>query len=67
MKGKTIQIYNSSNVGSDQADQDLNHTLTYLQDEHKQRKNGTSLPDLDKWRLIKNQRITTPMQGNYMF
>ena len=67
MKGKTIQIYDSSNDGSDQANQDLNHLLTYLQDEHKQRKDGTSLPDFDKWRLIKNQRRTTPRQRNGMF
>ena len=67
MKGKTIQIYSSNIVGSDQADQDLKHLLTYLQDEHKQRKDGTSLPDFDKWRLIENQRSTTPTQGNCMF
>ena len=67
MKGKTIQIYNSSTNGSEQANLDLEHLLTYLQDEHKQRKDGTSLPDVDKWRLIENQRSATPTQRNCMF
>ena len=67
MKGETIQIYNSSTDGSEQENLDLEHLLTYLQDEHKQRKDGTSLPDVDKWKLIKTQLSTTPMQGNRMF
>ena len=60
MKGKTIQIYNSSEDGATQANQDLKHLLNYLQDEHNQRNNGIALPFLDQWQLIKNQRTTTP-------
>ena len=62
VKQKRIQIYNSSQLGSNQY---LKHLLTYLKDKHKERKD-TPLLDPDKWCLIKNQP-GTPTQENDMF
>ena len=66
MEKKTIQIFNSSKEGAYQANLDLKHLLRYLKDEHKQRHNGASLPDVDKWKLIANKLSTTHRQKNGM-
>ena len=67
MREKTIQIYNSSDVGELQANRDLHHLLHYLRDEHKRIKDPAAPPLLDQWKLIKNQRRITPSQKNSMF
>ena len=67
MTEKTIQIYNSSEDGEFQANQDLRHLLHYLQDEHNQRKDGIAPPFLNQWQLINNQRSIPPSQTNCMF
>ena len=60
MKMRTIQIHNSSGVGSVQENQDLKHLWHYLQDEHKRQHNGDALPLLEQCILIENQPNTTP-------
>ena len=67
MEKKTIQIFNSSKEGAYQENLDLENFLRYLKDEHKQRNNGASLPDVDKWKLIEDKLSTTPRQRNGMF
>ena len=62
MEQKKIKIYNSSQLGSNQ---DFKHFLTYLKDEHTERKD-TPLLDPGKWCLIKNQP-GTPTQENGTF
>ena len=62
MEQKRIQIYNSSELGSNKY---LKHLLIYLKDEHKERK-GTPLPDPDRWSLINNQPEThTQKNGTF--
>ena len=67
MKTRTVEMHNSSDIGSVQASQDLKHLWHYLQDEHKRRHNGDALPLLGQWILIKNQPHTTPRQRNSKF
>ena len=67
MKRKTIQIYNGSEDGETQANQDLNHLLNYLQDEHKRRNDSIAPSFSNRWQLIENQRSIKPRQRNCMF
>ena len=67
MKKKTIEMHNSSDIGSIQASQDLKHLWHYLQDEHERRHNGDALQLLGQWIFIKNQPHTTPQQRNSKF
>ena len=63
MEQKRIQIYNSSELGSNKY---LKHLLIYLKDEHKERKD-IPLLDPDKLSLIKNQPVTPTLENGSFY